>query len=71
MQVLHLTCNFASLLLSSFQTLFQLLQQQCDMLNKMNECLASKPKVTLDVLVRGFVSQTNTKPSGSCQYLII
>ena len=71
MQVLHSRCNFASLLLSSFQTLFQLLQQQCDSLNKMNGCLASKPKVTLDVLVCGFVSQTNTKPSGSCQCLII
>lgn len=35
MQVLHSRCNFASLLLSSFQTLFQLLQQQCDMLNEM------------------------------------
>jgi len=33
------------------------------MLNKMNGCLASKPKVTLDVLVRDFVSQTNTKPA--------
>ena len=71
MQVLHSRCNFASLLLSSFQTLFQLLQQQCDTLNKMNGCLASKPKVTLDVLVSGFVSQTNTKPSGSCQCLIM
>ena len=40
----HSRSNFASLLLSSFQTMFQLLQQQCDTWNKMNGCLASKFK---------------------------
>ena len=40
----HSRCNFVSLLLSSFQTMFQLLQQQCNTWNKMNGCLASKFK---------------------------